>query len=177
MGPALWIQAIGLGLSLASVALLWMSQPFQPASVAREGVAVLSRNVPAIVEKASAGLTGRAATTIVTVSLSLQLLALAWPADSAPPPSSPVVLGVVTVVALVAFGAWMIAGELILSQRLVRVAEHPPTDEVTPLAFLFELDLERRGHSSVEPFDFPADLRKALSRRYALARGFAELKG
>jgi len=169
------LQGVALGLSLASVVLLWRVQSFRPKAVAMQGVGVFSRNVPAIVERASQGLTERAATGILAVGLSLQLAVLAFVPLGAESPVGSAVAGVVVGTAAVTLALWWLARELILSQRLVRVAAHPPTDEVTPLAFLFELDCERRGRSTVASQDLPADLRARLARRYRFARSFPDL--
>lgn len=175
MSAGLLLQAVGLGLSLASVILLWVGQAFRPQAVAMEGLGVFSRNPAAIVREVSAGLTQRAATGLLALSLSLQLLALALVPASMDGAPLAAVVGVVVGTATTAFFAWTITGDLILSQRLVRVAQHPPTDEVAPLAFLFELDLERRGRPSSDALHLPRDLRAHLARRYRFARGFSAL--
>ena len=177
MSAGLLLQAVGLGLSLASVILLWLGQAFRPQAVAMEGLGVFSRHPAAIVREVSAGLTPRAATGRLALSLSLQLLALSLAPASADAPSKATVVGVVVGSAAITLLAWATSRELILAQRLVRVAEHPPTDEVAPLVFLFELDLERRGRSSAELLEIPDDLRAVLSRRYRWAAGFAALGG
>jgi hypothetical protein len=176
MTTGAWLQAVALGLSLASVLLLWLGQPFRPASVAREGVGVFSRDVTAVVERASAGLSQRAATGLLVLSLSTQLAVIAWGSAGGDEITGATIAGVVVLTAAVTLIVWFLARGLILSQRLVRIAENPPTNEISPLRFLFEMDLERRGKPQQAPPASEELVRAGLAPRYRFARGFAALR-
>ncbi len=171
----MWLQATGLGLALASVIVLWTGAPFLPKATAMQGAAVLSFNLPAILERVAAGMNQRAATGLIALSLSLQLVALAVVPSASGAPAGLLVVAVGVATAAVVLGCWRVVREVVTSQRLVRVAANPPTDEVTPLRFLYVLDRERRGQRDIPLSAVSPDPRSTLVRRYGYCRGFRDL--